>query len=92
MKKISDKSKELYQLMVSKGYHEDFAALIATELNTEFTATRMIGYISRSGKLPMEEVSDEMLAILADRDRIIRKHISEHAQASINEMYRNQNE
>lgn len=90
MKKISEQSTQLYELMVRKGYPEDFAALIATELNTEFTAARMIGYISKNRKLPMEEVADEMLAILSDRDRIIQKHISEQAQARINEMYRNQ--
>ena len=90
MKKISEKSRELYQLMVARGYHEDFAAIIASELNTEFTAARMIGYIAGSGRRPMEEVTDEMLAILSDRDRIVQKHISEHAQAKINEMYRDQ--
>lgn len=90
MKKISEQSTQLYELMVRKGYPEDFAALIATELNTEFTAARMIGYISKNRKLPMEEVADEMLAILSDRDRIIQKHIAEQAQAKINEMYRNQ--
>ena len=40
----------------------------------------------------MEEVADEMLAILSDRDRITQKHMLEHAQAKINEMYRNQQE
>ena len=87
---MSDKSRQLYELMISKGYPEEFAALIAGELHTDFTASRMIGYISRSARLPLEEVADEMLAILSDRDRIIEKHMLEHAQAKINEMYRNQ--
>ncbi|MBQ9061174.1 MAG: hypothetical protein IJ128_08520 [Firmicutes bacterium] len=76
--------------MVRKGYPRDFAALIAQEMHTEFTENRMIGYIARSGLLPPEEVADEMLAILSDRDRIRDKHILEHAQQSINEMYRKQ--
>lgn len=89
---ISEKSRQLYDLMIGKGYPEDFAGLIASEMHTDFTATHMIGYIARSGKVPMEEVADEMLAILSDRDRITQKHMLEHAQAKINEMYRNQQE
>ena len=87
---ISEKSRQLYNLMIDKGYPEDFAGLIASEMHTDFTATRMIGYIARSGRAPLEDVADEMLAILSDRDRITRKHMLEHAQAKINEMYRNQ--
>lgn len=82
------KSRQLYELMLRKGYPEDFAALIAREMRTDFTAGRMIGYISKSEVLPLEDVADEMLAILSDRDRITQKHILEHAQAKINEMYR----
>lgn len=84
------KSRQLYDLMVSKGYPEEFSAMIAGELHTEFTAGRMIGFISRNKRLPLEEVADEMLAILSDRDRIAEKHKLEHAQSKINEMYRNQ--
>ena len=90
MSNISEKSRQLYDLMVSKGYPHEFSTMIANELHTEFTATRMIGYISRSDRLPLEEVADEMLAILSDRDRIVEKHVLEHAQSKINEMYRNQ--
>ena len=87
---ISEKSRQLYDLMIDKGYPEDFAALIVSEMHTDFTATRMIGYIARCGNVPLEEVADEMMAILSDRDRITQKHMLEHAQAKINEMYRNQ--
>ena len=45
---------------------------------------------AKSDVLPLEEVADEMLAILSDRDRIMQKHQTEYAQAKINEMYRNQ--
>ena len=76
--------------MVDFGYPKDFARIIASELNTEFTAGRMIGYISRVGKVSLEETADEMYAILSDRDRIRDKHINEYAQSKINEMYREQ--
>lgn len=74
--------------MIEKGYPKGFAEIISRELHTEFTANRMIGYISAREMLPMEEVADEMLAILSDRDRLINKHISLDAQAAINEFYR----
>ena len=84
----SDNYQKLYDLMISKGYPEDFSMVIASEMHTDFTSMRMIGYISKNKRLPLEEVADEMLAILSDRDRITQKHILEHAQAKINEMYR----
>lgn len=34
----------------------------------------MIGYLSHYKKLPLEEIVDEMLAILNDRNRIMQKH------------------
>ena len=36
----------------------------------------------------VEDVIDEMLAILSDREAIIRKKELEHAQATINSVYR----
>lgn len=38
--------------------------------------------------LPEVEVVDEMLAILSDRNAIIKKKETEQAQAKINELYR----
>ncbi len=88
---MSEKSELLYKLMLRKGYPEDFTRLICAELNTDFTAERMISYISR-GKHRLEDVADEMLAIRDLRDRIRDKHIAEHAQASVNKLYREINE
>lgn len=82
-------NKELYDLMIKKGYPDDFTSIISTELCTDFTAQRMISYIARSGLVSFEEVADEMMAILSDREKCVNKHLSEHAQQSINEMYRN---
>ena len=89
---MTEKSEILYKLMLRKGYPEAFAGIIAAEMSTDFTADRMIAYIGRSGKRPLEEVADEMLAIQSDRDRIRDKHIAEHAQSKINDLYRNFNE
>ncbi|MBR3183142.1 MAG: hypothetical protein IKF61_02170 [Firmicutes bacterium] len=88
---MTDKSIELYNLMVRCGYQEEFAALIAKELSTEYTADRMMRYIRR-GPHSLEEVADEMLAILSDRDRFKAKNQAEYAQQKINELYRDINE
>ena len=58
-------------------------------MNTDYTATRMLGYLYRYTNPKIEDLVDEMLAILSDRAQIIEKKESEHAQAVISEMYRN---
>ena len=88
---MNEKSRELYDLMLKRGYPDEFSRLICLEMNTEFTAEKMMHYIS-GGKHRLEDVADEMLAIKDLRDRLINKHISEHANKSINELYRNINE
>ena len=89
---MNEKSVVLYDLMVHKGYPEEFARIISTEMNTEFTAERMIGYIAAPGKKSLEDVADEMLAIKSFRDSIRDKHIAENAQQKINYIYRDFNE
>lgn len=88
MKTPTDISMQLYQMMMERGYSENLCILVTQNLNTDYTATRMIGYLSHYSRLPDVEVVDEMLAILSDRDAIIRKKELERAQAKINEIYR----
>jgi hypothetical protein len=45
----------------------------------------MLGYLSHYKKLPMEEVADEMLSILSDRNRIMQKKELESTNARWNE-------
>ena len=85
MKPRTDKSMELYEMMLRRGYPETFCDQITRNLNTDWTAQRMIGYLSHYKKLPMEEVVDEMLAILSDRNRIMQKKELESANAKWNE-------
>lgn len=73
MKPRTEKSMELYHIMLQRGYPEEFCDQVTRNLNTDWTAQRMIGYLSHYKKLPMEEVADEMLAILSDRNRIMQK-------------------
>ena len=88
MKPRTEISMQLYHMMVERGYPENLCDLVTRNLNTDYTAARMIGYLSHYSILPDVEVVDEMLAILSVRNAIMRKKESEQAQAKINELYR----
>ena len=85
MKPRTPKSMELYHILMKRGYPQEFCEQITLNLNTDWTAQRMIGYLSHYQKLPMEEVVDEMLAILSDRNRIMQKHVLESVNVKWNE-------
>lgn len=86
---MKNKQDELYRVLQSKGYPDDFCREIAyRQMNTEYTITRMLGYLYRISNPRPEDVVDEMLAILSDRNAIIQKKELEHAQATINSVYR----
>ncbi|HBI61752.1 MAG: hypothetical protein ACI4GE_05950 [Lachnospiraceae bacterium] len=86
----SERTNELYKVLLDRGYPKEFCAEIAFKnMNTDYTATRMLGYLYRVSDPRIEDLVDEMLAILSDRDAIIQKKEMEHAQAVINEIYRN---
>lgn len=89
MKPRSEASNNLYQMMLDRGYPAEFCEVITQNLNTDFTAGRMIGYLSHYQTLPMEEVVDEMLAILTDRNRIMQKKELERNNARWNEYLAN---
>ena len=81
----SERTDELYKVLLDRGYPKEFCK----NMNTDYTATRMLGYLYRVSDPRIEDLVDEMLAILSDRDAIIQKKEMEHAQAVINEIYRN---
>ncbi len=86
----SERTDELYRLLLAKGYPKEFCAEIAYKnMNTDYTATRMLGYLYRVTDPRIEDLVDEMLAILSDRDAIIQKKEMEHAQAVMNDVYEN---
>ena len=83
-----EKTGELYKVLLSRGYPKEFCAEIAYKhMNTDYTATRMLGYLYRVSNPRIEDLVDEMLAILSDREAIIKKKELEYAQAVINDMY-----
>lgn len=85
MKPKSEGSIELYNYMVKRGYPESFSNVVTMNLNTDWTARRMMGYLRQYDILPLEEVADEMLAILSDRNRIMQKHDLEETNARWND-------
>ena len=84
VKSKSPMSWELYEILIDKGYSEQFSDLITKNLNTDFTAGRMIGYLSHYTSLPEAEIVDEMLSILSDRNRIMQKKDMEATDARWN--------
>ena len=88
--RASEQTKHLYKVLLSKGYPKELCAEIAYKnMNTDYTATRMLGYLYRVTNPRIEDLVDEMLAILSDREAIIQKKELEHAQAVLNDMYKN---
>lgn len=85
MKPRTEKSLELYDILVKRGYPEAFAYEVSCNLNTDWTAQRMIGYLSHYNKLPVEDIADEVLAILSDRNRIMQKKEMEEVNAKWNQ-------
>lgn len=86
----TERTDELYMVLLTKGYPKELCAEIAYKnLNTDYTATRMLGYLYRYTEPRLEDVIDEMIAILSDREEIIKKKEMEQSQAVINEIYRN---
>lgn len=86
----SERTDELYKILLSKGYPKELCAEIAYKnMNTDYTATRMLGYLYRIGNPRIEDLIDEMLAILSDRNAIIQKKELEQAQSVINDVYQN---
>ena len=86
----TERTDELYKVLLTKGYPKELCAEIAYKnLNTDYTATRMLGYLYRYTEPRIEDVIDEMIAILSDREEFIKKKEMEQARAVINEIYRN---
>lgn len=84
MAQKSPLSIELYNTLLHDGYQEQFAKLITDNLNTDFTAGRMLGYLAHYDHLPEVEIADEMIAILSDRKQIMDKKAAESYNAAWN--------
>ena len=87
---MPEKTEELNRVLLDRDYPKELCAEIAYKyMNTDYTATRMLGYLYRVTEPRVEDLIDEMLAILTDRNELIRKKEAEQAQAAVSELYRN---
>ena len=80
---------ELVDTIVRMGYPESFGKSIAENLRTEKTMSRMIGYLNQAHPKSADEIADEMLAIMEDRNRWTKKKEAEYYNAKYNEMLYN---
>lgn len=76
---------ELVGTIVRMGYPEEFGREIAKNLGSEKTMRRMTAYLHSAKPRSAEEIADEMLAIMSDRDRWIAKKEAEEANIRYNE-------
>ncbi|MBR0090400.1 MAG: hypothetical protein IJP92_01735 [Lachnospiraceae bacterium] len=79
------KKHELIDILVRMGFSAELGEAIAANLRTEKPMSRMIGYLLSVGPRSEEEIVDEMLAIMSDRDRWVQKKEAEHANQKYNE-------
>ncbi len=89
--KTSDKNREqlyqeLVQAIVRLGHPQSFGILVAENLRTEKTMTRMLGYLRNAKPKKAEEIADEMLAIMAEREQWVRKKTAEFYNSKYNEL------
>lgn len=85
---MENNNDELYDILIKRGFESSLSHEIAYKyLITDYTRTRMIGYLYRMTDITEEMLIDEMLAILEDRNALIKKHEMEKAQSTINKIY-----
>ena len=77
---------ELIDTVVHMGYPEEFGKAIAKNLGSGKTMRQMTAYLYSAKPRSAEEIADEMLAIMSDRERWIAKKEAEAANARYNEI------
>lgn len=78
--------RDLVDTIVKMGYPKEFGVAIADNLRTEKTMSRMIGYLHHAKPRTAEEIADEMLAIMDDRQRWVNKKSAEFYNSKYNEL------
>ena len=88
----SESWKRSYRILVETitdmGYPEEFGKMIAKNLGSEKTMDRMTAYLHQAKPRSAEEIADEMLAIMSDRERWIEKKQAEYYNDRYNRMLR----
>ena len=79
----------LIETICSMGYPQELAEMIAKNLGSEKTMNRMTAYLLHAQPSSAEEIVDEMLAIMDDRERWVKKKQAEYYNAKYNELMYN---
>lgn len=77
---------ELVQTLAAMTYPEEFGYVIAENLKTEKMIRRMTSYLRQARPASAEEIADEMLAIMEQRDQWVRKKKAEYWNQKYNEL------
>ena len=80
-----EKRRQLIDVMTRMGYPSCLGEAVADNLRTEKPMSRMIGYLLSAQSRNEEDIVDEMLAIMSDRDRWIQKKEAEYYNQKYNE-------
>ena len=74
----------LLKIMRTLGYPDEFAWAIVRNLGTEKTMSRMASYLEQVKPRDPAVVADEMLAIMEDRSRWMKKKEAEYYNSRMN--------
>lgn len=75
---------ELLRMTAASGLPEDVGRLIAKQLKSERSIRRMTSYLRNAHPKSMEEIADEMIAIMEDRQHWIEKKQAQESSARYN--------
>ena len=70
---ISGGETEVARRLVELGFTKEFAAIIGSQLRTDFTRQWMLRYLAVAAPTTMEEVADELVSILDFRDSYAKR-------------------
>ena len=81
-------SAQVAEKLADMGFGRDFSETVASFTDTEYTSGRMLSYLKNSLSVTREEVAEELLIILEDRDRYRRKHVEgRRREKPVEELY-----
>ena len=69
------------------GYPDELASALAAGLGGEWSMKRMAGYLRGARPRSMEEIADEMVAILDHRRSIVERKRAEQSQEQLTRFY-----
>ena len=74
---------DLLAVVRELGYPEELGAALAAGLGGEWSMKRMAGYLRGARPRSMEEIADEMVAILDHRQSIVERKRAEQSQEQL---------